>query len=377
MLSQMCVYVALPVSSVLTSWLNKLRSVFNIALPPSNAHSPSTSSGICVVPGLTAAGKVQLSASLPFAVAAAMVLILVANWALPRVCKRRKHSSVEIPLTERLLSAAEVEGSRSVSPARSRVAATSSSSHPSERMRSKYIAAGLNLFLTVYSSLLVTTVAMLHCVHVPGQPLDTTSLFIQGSRTCDFAGWQFGYVVSALLLACIPLVIPWAATWAVRYRASLRQSLGISNTPLSWKDDACAGVLSALVAPYDSSMPWWESIMMLHRLGLAFLFTFASSSPAIQSLLATMLCVCFFGVHLYRQPFRRSESQGLQTVLLFCLSIVTVAKVFYSSGLQYAVPSDPRITSAISSTNFFCEVITVLFQYLFPGIALLASYFFS
>lgn len=395
----MSAYTALPVSSSLSAWLSKLQSVFNIALPQSTVTGgPSKWSRICAHPGMTAVMKAQLSGSVPFAVGAAMVVILLANWALQRPCKRREPAPAGSDyLAERLMSAVDVPVDPG--PVTTLEAASADTRAPApgqalredairvdqectarptlhlpavteERLRPKYIAAGLNLFLTVYSSLLVTIVAMLHCVHVPGQSSDVKSLFIQGSVVCSYTGWQLGYVLAAVALVATPAIIPLLTSWATRYTSRA----GSNERSGSLLSDTCDGFLLAFVAPYGPLVHWWESVMMTHRLGLAILFTFASSAPAIQSLLSIMLCVSFLALHLNRQPLVRPASQGLQSVLLFCLTVVTVCRVFFSSGLEYAVPLNPNIAAAIASTNTFCEVVTLLFQYLIPGIALLMSY---
>lgn len=249
-------------------------------------------------------------------------------------------------------------------------------------MRPKYIAATLNWFLTVYSSLLVTAVAMLHCVHLPGRSQDVKFMFIDGSVVCNYIAWpQSIHVLAAGVLVASPFLVFLASSWAVQHIASqqLQASRGIiPDRAHALKRDVCEGVRSAFVAPYDSSMPWWESVMMVHRLALAFLCTFASESPAIQSLVSTLVCILFLVLHVYRQPLRQPASQALQSVLLLCLSIVSLVKDFWSSGLQYAVPLNPgTIPATIASTNTFCEVVTLLSEYLIPFTALLASYYFS
>lgn len=392
----MCVYVALPISSALSSWLNKLRSLFNIALPQSTGGASSWSQ-ICAYSGLTATGKARLSGSLPFAVAAAMVVILLINWAARRACKRSPRGDMAGSPGAPLLPLADTENDGVVADSRTSlvhwamqlpVPIPSYSGQPvvapahnlKDWMRAKYIAAGLNLLLTVYSSLLVTVVAMLHCVHVPGQPADVMSLYIQGSIRCDYTGWQLSYVFAAVLLVAAPLIIPFATSWAAIRRIGLQKSIDGDYVVAeelrrrSWKDDVCEGVLMAFVAPYGSTVPWWEAVMMLHRLCLAFLFTFASETPAMQSLLSVMMCVFFLAAHMYQRPFNRPESQGLQTTLLLSLAIVALVKVFSSSQVQLATPSDPSIAEAIAPTNTFCEVVTLVFQYLIPVTALLVSY---
>lgn len=114
--------------------------------------------------------------------------------------------------------------------------------------------------------------------------------------------------------------------------------------------------------------------MMLHRLGLACLFSFALA-PAIQSLLAVVMCASFLVLHLVQQPFPRLESQALQTTLLFCLVVVALGKVFWASLLQSATPFDAVIEAAIAGTDTLCEAMTIGCQYVVPIIALISSYF--
>lgn len=402
----MCGYVSIPLSSLLSSWLTKFRSLFTNSLP-----SNSQSGGICGDPHLTAIGKVLLSGSLPFLVAFAMVVILLLSFTFSFAFKCRQHpgwrkpASTETPLTEQLVEAAsELEsndrdyGNRNVvdewlpsnscdRPGANDMSLNQSStlrlavspSHLEDvqvgggRLRSKYIAAGLNFFLSVYSSFLVTVVAMLHCVDVPGRP---RALFIHGSLECDYTGWQLPFVIAAVLLAAVPVVIPLLTSWAVSHQHKhhlVIQSDGYASVQTnSWKDDFCVGVILAFVTPYDSSMSWWEAVMVLHRLGLAFLYTFASSLAAIQSLLSILMCVTFLTLHLYRQPFRRPDSQALQTIFLFCLTVVSVMRNVSSSILDTAATGSER-----PLTVDFCEGVTLLFEYIIPFIALPLAFYLA
>lgn len=100
-----------------------------------------------------------------------------------------------------------------------------------QSLRPKYIAAAVNFLLTVYSSFLLTVVALLHCVHVPGTDPDTTHLFIQGSVECVYSGWQAGYVIAAACLVALPCAIPFATAWIARHnrRAAARAKHMVSS----------------------------------------------------------------------------------------------------------------------------------------------------
>ena len=64
---------------------------------------------------------------------------------------------------------------------------------------------------------------------------------------------------------------------------------------------------------------------------LAVVFAFMASVPGVQSMVLTLLCVCFLALHLTYRPMRDAGAQRLQTVLLFCLTGVAL------SGLPMAV----------------------------------------
>lgn len=275
-------YVSVPLATlpaVFSSWLSGVRSLFTSTLPADFPYS-----GMCVYPELTAMGKALLSGALPLAVGAAMVIVLLLKTALLHLHKRcaaeaRGLSESSAPWREHLLEPTHVTGdpdSHAVMlDARLHQTGDASDDYGEESAgmqysssRSKYIAAGLNFFLSVYSSFLVTVVAMLHCVDIPGA---SRGLFLQGSVQCDYSGWQLPFVIVSVVLVAVPLITPFLTSWAVTYQhehqLSIQSIVSLRTVKRSrgWRDDLCYGVILALVTPYDSSMGWWESVMVLHR----------------------------------------------------------------------------------------------------------------
>ena len=65
------------------------------------------------------------------------------------------------------------------------------------------------------STITVSIVKLLHCVHVPGTPPDERRLFVQGSVTCDYGGWQLPLMVCMMVLVAVPFVTPFVSAWAI------------------------------------------------------------------------------------------------------------------------------------------------------------------
>ena len=85
-------------------------------------------------------------------------------------------------------------------------------------LRSRVVAAAVNLGLTVYAGLTVACVKLLHCVHIPGTPASTRHLFLQV--------WCTGLRVCHALVRLCPCASVWRCACAhlvafVRLRACL------------------------------------------------------------------------------------------------------------------------------------------------------------
>jgi hypothetical protein len=74
---------------------------------------------------------------------------------------------------------------------------------------------------------------------------------------------------------------------------------------------------------------------------LAGVFTFASSHPAAQCLVLTLLAVACLVLHLRLAPMHDGRAQGLQTVLLSSLVGVALSGAPFAITLEAAAPS-PR-----------------------------------
>lgn len=369
----MTAYVALQVTSSSTTspYLIKFANIIRIQL-----LTNAVDHGVCIDASLDAVSKAELSGWIPFGVGAAMVVILLTQWAISRLYAWRQ--STVVTLEERLLPQHQQRlpsGSASVNslPPVEIAGTTNSNVSNSNNIRTQYLSVALNFILTVYSAFVVVVVSLLHCVHVPGTPESERRLFIQGTMVCTYTGNQAAYVIAALLLVAIPTVfMPLLTLWAVRHHRQSSDGSSVEGPSVtsrsSWKDDVSTSLITALVAPYRPQLPWWESILMLQRLFLAFLFTFGSSIPSIKTFLSITLCVVAFAGHVYFQPFKRPDTQRLQSILLFCLCITALACSDSASLLDAASTADNP------GTDDFYQSVTDIFQYVVPVIVFALSF---
>ena len=203
--------------------------------------------------------------------------------------------------------------------------------------RARYVAAALNWALTVYATLTLCCMKLLHCVQLD----DTRVLFIQGSVTCDVtvgAHWQAGLVVVVVLLGVTPVVaLPLLTRWALTAGGSSAAAANKSGGGLAHSSDSSptaiadsdvrVGVLRSLVGPYRAGVWYWESVLMVQRLLLALLATFGASAPAMAALAQCGVCLACWGLHCALAPLRDGPAGALQTTLQLCLTVVAVASV--------------------------------------------------
>ena len=334
-----------------------ITSFLSMSIPQVGGSSLSSRTSVCVLEGLTARSKVQLAALVPACVGVAMAGFVGAV-SLHQRCHRRRQQHASRQATHHGYENAESEatpvfqvhtvyGSES-SPLVSEATDAHHSNAASMSVRSRLIAAAVNFGLTAYSAFVAIVVQLLHCVSVPGAR--ESRLFIQGSVVCDLRGWQAGYVVALCLLSLVPFALPIVTHWSLREGSMLSQP----------SKDARIGVARALCSAYAPTHASWECVLMLHRLALALLYTFANSIPAIQTSLCALVTICALALHVFCAPMRGSASQPFQTTLLLCLLIVTVSKDFESSVLELA-----SATSSDRATAYFA-VLTLVFGYVVP-----------
>ena len=266
-------------------------------------------------------------------------------------------------------------------------------------MRARAIGAAVNLLLSGYATLSLAVVKLLHCVAVPGTDPTSTWLFINGDVACSYSGWQLPLVVVLALLVATPLCLPLLSAWASRdvptvngpAAIAVQRGRGIDTSPVvhsrrqcccvcggvaskAWLSPALVadvrwGVHRALCGSYHVAWHWWEAALMVQRLLLALVFTFASAhAPGVAVLANSVVCVLALVAHVSVRPLHAVVSHRLQTVLLLCLTVVS-----FASG-PYAVAQESATVAVPVPSNQAARVLTVLFGVVVPVVALAAAY---
>jgi hypothetical protein len=260
-------------------------------------QAPSHSStGFCILHGLTATSKVALDVGLQLGVGVAMVALVLLGRVLTKV--RWPTRGPRAPTTSfvrpgrpcglqprdpeltvamegaytTLLDAASAPRASSAFGLESGPAESTPVPDPLS-LRARYIAAAVNFGLTMYANVTLGVIKMMHCVWVPGTPRHTRHLFIRATQQCDYSGWQLPYaaVLVGLVLAPVALVI--AALWS---RGRLPEHLvtleqGQPSRLSALASDFRLGLRRAAVDCYVQQRPWWEAVLVLQRLVSAWL----------------------------------------------------------------------------------------------------------
>ncbi len=241
-------------------------------------HVSGQTPGVCVLSKLTSTSKVLLEAGLQLCVGVAMVALLVVVSLVGqcplRKSRLRRESTHDLPIEDseslplhkktgaqggvyQSLSAHDDDAVPMFRP-EDRVQVDTATELSVESFGSRLVTAAVNFGLSAYAAVSAASMRLLHCVHVPGSPPAERRLFIRGSVTCDYTGWQFPLVLILAVLVATPIVLPMAAAWSVK-KAGPRGSKFCGRS-------GRIGVRRALVDMYVDRHFWWEAVMMAQRL---------------------------------------------------------------------------------------------------------------
>jgi hypothetical protein len=102
----------------------------------------------------------------------------------------------------------------------------------------------------------------------------------------------------------------------------------------------------------------------LHQ-AVALIFTLWSSHPGGQAMVTSLFCLICTAIHLIVRPLRVSEAQTLQTILLLCLTGVSIASTPYADAVTDGV---------VSQTSQLTPVLLPLLGLAIPFTALAWAY---
>lgn len=236
-------------------------------------------------------------------------------------------------------------------------------------LRARLVCAGVNFGVSLYTTLTLAMMKLLHCVPLPGTAPGTSWLFLDGTRACAYGGWQGGLVVVLVVLCAAPLALPRLSQWASPRPSASAHSTATSMSPLL--RDLRWGVHRALCAPYSTTLHYWEGVLMVQRAVLAALSVFlASSRPGVGVQASTLLSMGFLLLQVVVGPLRDPAAQRLQGVLLFSLAVLALA----------SAPAAERQESASVATGFgapsesLARGLRVVFGSVVPLVAVVASF---
>jgi len=183
------------------------------------------------------------------------------------------------------------------------------------RLRRQGVTKALLLSLSLgYSTLLKTTLSLLHCVHVEGHG---DVLLIAGNVTC-YTPWQLGLFVLTGGLFLFPLFL---ALWLHR-RVHSSSFVG--------------SAAEALVKPFRPNRHFWPAVVFSERLVLVVLFSFTPVQARPWALFFTLIALT--AIHLIVWPFVDPKLNVLDVSLLGILAAIaalsTTSTLYLIEGID-------------------------------------------
>lgn len=405
--------------------MDTLFTVFRLQLPISGFGG-----GVCVIPGLSIRVKVALGFLVPALIAASMVVCYIVfhrmgfstlvcsraggkeladssgaplrrkragllaravseNWSVSALLRREKSVSgralvkVELPkrratvlnplfpvarpTPEHTPAADPFASSSSLLPSLGKVEEYEKASQPRRRLsfraraategrpwKERLKGATLTFILFSYTSILSATLRLLSCYSMPGAT--GKYLFLDATVSCDATGWQAPLYVIVICVVGFAVALP-LLTFAVRRRGLLTFS----------------AVHRVLCEPYKSAFYYWESILLVQRLALAFLDTFAVAYPVPRLVLAGLLVGAVTMAQTVLRPQYYHTSYRLQSTLQASLLVIILINLGPAQTAQTLQLGPQTLSLPQAVTNRLADTLEILFVYIVPLTAIFAS----
>jgi hypothetical protein len=250
--------------------LSFVAGILNVQL-----HTPSAHGFACPFPGLTMLQEIALEYVMPALVGAMLLL----RYHCERRARNPKH-------------------------------ALSTGCTAAAHSRSRFAKALPPLVATAFTTLLITTFKLLHCVSVG----DERVIFRAAGFSCD-QWWR-----APLFLIAVILLLPVVVTLTAR--ASPAVSAWCAARP--WQRTTWATPLVAkLQAPFVGGCWHWAAMLALQRLVVVGVYTFVGETVS-RAVSQVLVMGCSLMLHTASRPFVHPASQHVQTALLVTLTLVAV-----------------------------------------------------
>jgi hypothetical protein len=186
----------------------------------------------------------------------------------------------------------------------------------------RYSKALVKLMLLSYSTMLSTTLQMLHCVRVEGVTHPMRLYLAPDSVRCYEPMWQkLLFVLLFSVLLPFPLLL-WQ--WRQWLQSRMRESLVQGST-----FEASLAALHVIQGPFRTVHPItasWECIILLRRLVIASAAMFLETQPFWRAVVLAAANIVALCCHIAYQPLRDLQMQRLETISLSLLVALSLLK---------------------------------------------------
>jgi hypothetical protein len=225
-----------------------------------------------------------------------------------------------------------------------------------------FVRASVTLGLTAYQQIVVSLMLVLQCVDVGPYRV----LFSAPSIHCT-SGYRALQPLFLTLLLVLTVGIPTLLGWmAFRHRTSAQRMVPKPSTLVAAAHgDAVAGSVAAasalqvtaLSACYDAlfalfrpSYSAWLVVILLRRVSLIAVSVLLVSSPPLQSLLFSILCLLILLSHLHAQPYRLPADNQLESIALLALLLLAQLLSYQDSVDNPALPIGVQVAVGVLLT---------------------------
>ncbi len=143
------------------------------------------------------------------------------------------------------------------------------------------------------------------------------------------------YITASQFILCC-LCQPFALYYTIRYRMDRKLK---DDSPIEPMTDEAKAIISVLQGPYredNKNMTlYWEAMVSLRRLLITVMTLIGSAS--IRMMFISGFCIIFIMQHIYTVPFRVKQSNNVESLSLFLLSLVAIINllkaILFDSGV--------------------------------------------
>eukprot|EP01083_Nonionella_stella_P159806 521777_1 len=242
-------------------YLLPILQVFNLSVQ-FGVNSSDEEAGYCLIAGMTALTEILLNLCIPIFIA----IIITFSWILAKCCGCTLQCCC---FKQRAVS---------------------------------HISAYLRGLLIVIGSVLAVIFKLLSCRDIDS---DLSVHFYYGSHECYDGLWYLS------LAGLVVIFIVWCALDVELVRMKDKRQQRIENN------------LWTMISAYKPDHWYWETVLFTRRTFLALFTSIHENSEILNDILAALLCI-YFGLHIWKQPFKYKRVNRLESICILMLLFVII-----------------------------------------------------